>query len=285
MERRLGRGLGSLIGQNDAVEKNIGATRLSVRALRPNPHQPRKAFGPEALDELVQSIKQHGILQPIVVRPSGDTYEIIAGERRWRAAQLANLSEVPVVVRPSVSDAEMLELALVENVQRDDLNAIERAEGFRDLMASLHLTQEQVAQKVGLRRATVANHLRLLDLPPTVQDAVRHGLISMGHARALLGSADATAAIELMQRVARKGLSVRQVEEAVRAKGKARELPATKASEPAWISHLESRLREQLGSKVELRNGPKYRGQITIHYFGRDDLERLIALLAPPAKL
>jgi ParB family chromosome partitioning protein len=253
--------------------------------LRPNPHQPRKAFGPEALDELVQSIKQHGILQPIVVRPSGDTYEIIAGERRWRAAQLANLSEVPVVVRPSVSDAEMLELALVENVQRDDLNAIERAEGFRDLMASLHLTQEQVAQKVGLRRATVANHLRLLDLPPTVQDAVRHGLISMGHARALLGSADATAAIELMQRVARKGLSVRQVEEAVRAKGKARELPATKASEPAWISHLESRLREQLGSKVELRNGPKYRGQITIHYFGRDDLERLIALLAPPAKL
>ncbi len=285
MERRLGRGLGSLIGVTGPLENNLGAIRVPIHALRPNPRQPRKTFGAEALDELVQSVKQHGILQPIVVRPSGESYEIIAGERRWRAAQLAKLIEVPVVVRQGVSDAEMLELALVENVQRDDLDAIERAEGFRALMASLGLTQEQVAQKVGLRRATVTNHLRLLDLPTPVQDSVRQGLISMGHARALLGATDSASAIDLMQRVVRQGLSVRQIEEAVRKKPKARDVKPPKTPGSAWITELEARLRGRLGTKVELRNRAQYRGEITIHYFGREDLERLVAVLAPQSTL
>ncbi len=285
MERRLGRGLGSLIRVNEPFEKNMGVVQVPISALRPNPRQPRKTFGAEALDELVQSVKQHGILQPIVVRTSGESYEIIAGERRWRAAQVAKLSEVPVVVRQDVSDAEMLELALVENVQRDDLNAIERAEGFRALMASLALTQEQVAQKVGLRRATVTNHLRLLDLPSAVQDGVRQGLLSMGHARALLGATDAASALDLMQRIVRKGLSVRQIEAAVRTKAKARSAPTPASKGAAWITELEARLRERLGTKIELRNGAQYRGEITIHYFGRADLERLIAVLAPQTPL
>jgi ParB family chromosome partitioning protein len=152
-------------------------------------------------------------------------------------------------------------------------------------MASLGLTQEQVAQKVGLRRATVTNHLRLLDLPALVQDGVRQGLISMGHARALAGASDSASAIDLMQRTVRKGLSVRQVEEAVRTKAKARVATPPSSHGTAWMTELEARLRERLGTKIELRNGPQYRGAITIHYFGREELERLVAVLAPRTTL
>lgn len=285
MERRLGRGLGALIGQTSPFEYKVGVISIPIKELRPNPHQPRKTFDTETLAELADSVRQHGVVQPIVVRTAGDAFEIISGERRWRAAQLADLTEIPAVVRERVSDAEMLELALVENVQREDLNAIERAEGFQAMMQALALTQEQVALKVGLRRATVANHLRLLDLPAAVQDGVRRGLVSMGHARALLGTPDPATAIDLMQKVVRQGLSVRQVEELVRAKAaatsKSRGVVPAKAREPVWVQELEARMRQHLGTKVELRNGAQYRGQITIQYFGREDLERIASVLAP----
>src|SRR5262249_35963689 len=160
----------------------------------------RRTFDPQALEELASSLKAHGFLQPIVVRRAAGGYEVISGERRLRAAKLADIRDVPVLVRDDVSDRDMLELALVENVQRQDLDAIERAQGFQALMDSLQMTQEQVAVKVGLKRSTVANHLRLLELPEPVQDAIRTGLLSMGHARAMLGVSDRPACLKLMER-------------------------------------------------------------------------------------
>src|SRR5262249_13839390 len=154
--------------------------------IRPNPFQPRRHFDEASLSDLAQSLKTHGVLQPIVVRTSPAGFELIAGERRWRAARIAGLARLPALIRTEVSDREMLELALVENLQREDLDAIERAQGFRAMIQSLSLTQEQVAERVGIQRASVANHLRLLDLPAPVQDAVSKGLLSMGHAKAIL---------------------------------------------------------------------------------------------------
>ncbi|MBM3988030.1 MAG: ParB/RepB/Spo0J family partition protein, partial [Planctomycetes bacterium] len=184
MERRLGKGLSSLLGGR--VE---GATsqELALALIDPNPFQPRVTMDPAGLEELRDSISNHGILQPIVVRKLDGRYQIISGERRWRAARLAGLERIPAVLREVVSDNEMLELALVENVQRRDLDPLERARGFKALMEGLGITQEAVAIKVGLKRATVANHMRLLELPEKVQQAVGKGLLSMGHARALLG--------------------------------------------------------------------------------------------------
>jgi ParB family chromosome partitioning protein len=245
-------------------------------------------FEPEALSELAESIRNHGILQPIVVRASAQGYEIISGERRWRAAKLVGLLTVPVVVRDQVPDDQMLELALIENVQRQELDAIERARGYRQMMVELHITQEDVAQKVGLKRATVANHLRLLDLPPQVQEAVGKGLITMGHARALLGHPDPKLLRGLVERVAREGLSVRQVESLVRQasqRGTSATSPLKAEPPPSWLKELESRLRESLGRKVSLKNGSGYRGQIVLEYYDRGDLDRLCDQLSPPDRL
>lgn len=288
MERRLGRGLGSLLGQLSSAEGHQTPNKLPIEELRPNPHQPRRVFEPEALAELRDSIRNHGILQPIVVRATPAGYEIISGERRWRAAQQAGLLTVPVVVREGVPDDQMLELALIENVQRQDLDAIERARGYRQMIEDLGITQEDVAAKVGLKRATVANHLRLLDLPAPIQEAVGHGLISMGHARAMLGHPDPKRLAALSERIVREGLSVRQVEQLIRdasqpsQKRSARATPGAKA---AWVGELESRMRDTLGRKVTLKNTPGYRGQVVIEYYDRDDLERLCAILAPQAQL
>src|SRR4029079_17464167 len=220
MERRLGRGLGSLLGTSDSFEEQKKAGELPLDAIRPNPHQPRRTFDPVALEELTESIRRHGILQPIVVRASdrdaeGRSFEVVSGERRWRASRMAGRTSIPVTVR-EVDNDQMLELALVENLQRQDLDAIERATGYQQMMKALTITQEQVAEKVGLKRSTVANHLRLLELPAAAQEAVRRNLITMGHARALLGLADATQVMALVERIARQDLSVRDVERLVR---------------------------------------------------------------------
>ncbi len=186
MEKRLGRGLGSLLGTSSPAEAPKATSELAVDQIRPNPFQPRRHFEPSALEELAQSIRQHGLLQPIVVRAAASGFELISGERRLRASKLAGRTTIPAIVRPNVTDKDLLELALVENVQRQDLDAIERALGFRRMQDELAMTQEAVADRVGLKRSTVANHLRLLDLPQTVQEGIAKGLISMGHARALL---------------------------------------------------------------------------------------------------
>jgi ParB family chromosome partitioning protein len=224
-----------------------------------------------------------------VVRPAerdleGRSFEIVSGERRWRASQMAGLSSISASVR-EVDTEQMLELALVENLQRQDLDAIERATGYQQMMKALNVTQEQVAEKVGLKRSTVANHLRLLDLPVPAQDAVRRSLITMGHARALLGLADPARVLGLVERIAREDLSVRDVERLVRDAGRVTNqgkavIPPPSAPAP-WVRELETRLRGQLGTAVQVRNAPGYRGQIVIEYFDRTDLDRLCERLAP----
>lgn len=267
--------------------------------MRPNPFQPRRHFDPEGLEELRSSIQNHGLLQPVVVRRvAGGMFELIAGERRWRAAKLAGLDELPAMVREEVPDRDMLELALVENVQRKSLDAIEKAEGYHAMMRELSLTQEQVADKVGLKRSSVANHLRLLTLPEEVQDAVRTGRLSMGHARTLVGLPDAAEVLSFMNRIETEGLSVRQAEAMVRGDldpvtpvepEVAAESSATPPREivprAPWIADVEERLREHLGTKVEIKNGKEYRGQIVIDYYQREDLDRLIEMLAPRESL
>lgn len=289
MERRLGRGLGSLLGGSDPVEPMKGAQELDIARVRPNPHQPRKTFDPQALEELTQSIRQHGVLQPIVVRPSGSSFEIVSGERRWRASQAAGRLTIPATVRADIRDDQMLELALVENLQRQDLDAMERAHGYRDMMETLQVTQEQVAEKVGLKRATVANHLRLLELPVQAQDAVRKGLISMGHARALIGIPKQERILSLVERIAREDLSVREVERIVREQAKpvSSAPAASAAAHPVlpWVRELEERMREHLGTKAKLQVGPGYRGQIVVEFYNRADLDRLAGLLAPKDEL
>ena len=276
-------------GHNDSI---------SVARIRPNPYQPRKEFDAEGLEELRASIQSHGLLQPIVVRPAADGFELIAGERRWRAARMAGLDVIRAVVRDQVSDRDMLELALVENVQRRSLNPIEKANGYDTMMRELALTQEQVADKVGLKRSSVANHLRLLTLPKIAQDAVSQGRVSMGHARALVGLPNEALVAQLLEQIQKEDLSVRQVEAIVRdsAPGRGTAEPIGTPGHPSeaamdlvpqapWIADLEERLRLSLGTRVQIRNGREYRGQIVIDYYGREDLDRLVPLLAPEQQL
>jgi len=285
MERRLGRGLGSLLSGSDPAPEasDASASRLPLKKIRPNPHQPRTVFDEAALDELRQSLEAHGLLQPIVVRPRADGYEIVSGERRWRAARLAGWQDIPATVRET-SDDEMLELALVENVQRADLDPLERARGYRRMMEELGLTQEAVATRVGLQRSSVTNHLRLLELPDPLQQAIANGLLSMGHAKALLGLPDADAQVALMETTVRDGLSVREVERRVRG---FRSGPATPSGAeapeklPPWARDLETRLRERFGTKVRVEPGPKDRGRIVLEYHDRKTLDRLFAELLP----
>jgi len=277
------------------VQADAQRLEIELDRIQPNRQQPREIFDPEGLEELTSSIREHGVLQPIVVRPNGDGYELVSGERRWRAARTAGLKTIPAVVR-EVADDEMLVLAMVENVQRRDLDPIERARGYRDLMG-LGLTQEQVAAKVGLKRSTVANHVRLLELPEEARQAVSRGLISMGHARALLGLAGSVGILELVQRTVREGLSVRQIEESVRSRTGGAKRPVTKpaAGEPSapqkaedvppWQRELQDRMMRHLGCKVEIRNQAGYRGKIVIDYDDRGDLDRLSEILAPRPKV
>jgi ParB family chromosome partitioning protein len=287
MERRLGRGLGSLLGEVGAVAAGTAETKkwseLPLAAIEPNPFQPRRKIEPGALEELSASIRAHGVLQPVVVRPHGTRYQLVAGERRWRAARLAGLASIPSVIREGVGDQEMLELALVENVQRAELNPIERALGYRQLMQGLSITQEAVATKVGLKRATVTNHLRLLDLPAEAQDAVGEGLIGMGHARALLGLASPGAVGRLLQEIVREDLSVREVERRVRDAGRGRESRVVLKPAPKvpWVRTLESRLRTKLGCQVTIEGAELGRGRIAISFHSREELDRLCERMAP----
>ena len=265
---------------------------LELDTIQPNPHQPRKTFSPAGLEELRRSIINHGVLQPVVVRRQGAGFELVSGERRWRAARMAGLRTIPAVVRPEVSEDEMLELAIVENVQREDLDPIERAKGYHLLMERLGLTQEKVAERVGLKRSTVANHIRLLELPEDIQQGVAQGSLSMGHARALLSIQDRNRLVDLAANVVRNQLSVREVERLAREEktpaGPSAETSPDKVvtpAQPPWVTDLEGRMQEHLGTKVTLKNGEDYRGQIVVHYFDREELERLLTLLAPQQEL
>lgn len=274
--KRLGKGLGALLPDIDVQESDT-VNEVSLEELRPNPYQPRKHFDPEALQELVSSIKEHGIVQPIVVRKSIRGYEIVAGERRFRAAKEAGLSKVPVVVR-EFSDDRMMEIALIENLQREDLNPLEVATAYQKLMNHFSLTQEELAARVGKSRPHVTNFLRLLQLPPEIQEDVSRGTISMGHARALLGLKDRELQKKLAEKVKKEGASVRQLEEWVQ---NIQQVKPKKKKEKTEIhspyKRYEELLRESLNTPVRIRKG-KRKGKIEIEYYSERELERLIEL-------
>ena len=254
--------------------------KLEVSKIRPNPRQPRQSFDEAGLEELARSLKAQGVLQPVVVRPAaGGAYELIAGERRWRAAQRAGIHQIPAIVR-DVSDSHLLQLALIENLQREELNAIEEAEAYRILIEDLQLTQGEIAEHVGKQRATIANALRLLSLPRKVQDLVRGRQISMGHARALLALEDPKLIETLADRIVKVGMSVREVEARAR-RGDPAALPTFRASKPADpnVVAAEETLQRAVGTKVRIRGNGKV-GRVELHYRSAEELDRLYTLLA-----
>lgn len=273
-KRALGRGLGALLPPPDEAPLEGRLREVPVESLRPNPYQPRKRFTPEALEELAQSIRSSGMLQPIVVRPRGEGYEILAGERRWRAAQLAGLDQVPVIVREA-SDAEALEVALVENLLREDLNPLEEADAYHRLLGEFGWTQETLAQRLGRDRSSIANILRLRRLPSVVQDDLRAGRLTMGHARALLGLPGEAAQLRLREQILSSDWSVRATEAGVRAGRRGRSLVRRR---PPDVVALEEELRLALGGRVRVV-GSLARGRIELPYGSTGELERLHARL------
>jgi ParB family chromosome partitioning protein len=273
----LGKGLGALIPDADLQPLQppapSGVIEVPPGAIKPNPHQPRSPISEQDLVELAASIEEHGVIQPLIVTGTPDAYQLIAGERRWRAAQLAGLATVPVVVK-DVSPREMLELALVENIQRSDLNAMEEAVAYQQLIDEFGLTQAQVARRVGKSRVAVANTIRLLKAPRAVQEALLGLKITEGHARALLGLDRAASQEAALKTVLKKSLSVRQTEELVRRLlGAPRKKPPRPAPS-AETRELESRFREALGTRVSLvRSGDS--GRLVIHYYSEEELDAL----------
>jgi ParB family chromosome partitioning protein len=284
----LGKGLGALIPTDDgevAVEEADAHLReISVDQIVPNPYQPRRVFDDEELVSLAASIRAVGVLQPVLVRPAGpDRFELVAGERRWRAAQRAGLRVVPAVVRPT-EDVRSLEQALVENLHRADLNPLEEAAAYQQLISEFDHTQEEVASRVGRSRSTVANTLRLLHLPPELQRHVHDGSLSAGHARALLGCADPVVQERLARRAISEGLTVREVEDAVRraqeteAPGPA-SAPEVAAVRPAAVLELEELLSDLLDTRVHVTVGAK-RGKLVVDFATLEDLERISRVIA-----
>jgi ParB family chromosome partitioning protein len=275
-KRGLGKGLSALIPTPVPESEGGAVQEIGVDEIRPNSLQPRQVFADDKLAEMAESIRAHGILQPVVVRSIVGGYELVAGERRWRAAQMAGVATIPAVVR-ELSEAEMVEIALIENIQREDLNPLEEAEAFRVLISEYGLTQEQLSQRVGKSRSHIANLMRLLNLSPQVQEYVSRGTISMGHARALLALAKPEAQIAACEEILNKGLSVRQTEELLRRP--VRQTPIRKRAAPdPWLRDLEANLEQTLSTKVRIRTSGEG-GRIEIEYFSADELERLIELL------
>lgn len=278
--RGLGKGIGALIPTESAsapVDRASGLLEVPITSIVPNRFQPREHFDEELLTSLTASIRELGILQPILVRDAGDgTYELIAGERRWQAGKRAGLTVVPVVLR-DVDDMSALEQALVENLHREDLNALEEAAAYQQLLDDFSMTHEQIARRVGKSRAAVSNTLRLFQLPPTVQRLVRDGQLTAGHARALLGTPDRTFQEALARKAATSGLSVREVEQAVRRRGSDEDRPSPSPTgnlRPPGLLELEELLSERLATRVNVSMGAK-RGRVVIDFASLEDLERI----------
>ena len=275
----LGRGLGALIPTAAPDQKEettaAGLSKAALTAIQPNPHQPRHHFNEEALAELAASIAEHGLIQPLIVRQTEEgKYTLIAGERRWRAAQLAGLTEAPIVIK-DVSPQDMLELALIENIQRADLNPLEEAAAYQQLIDEFGLTQEKVAQRVGKSRPAVANMVRLLSLPPNVQAAVADGRISGGHARTLVPLPTAEMQTAVMNSIISQELNVRQTEAIVR-KLLAAEPPKLKITPPPQpeLAALETQFQESLGARVKIEKGNKG-GKVVIHFYSDEELQAI----------
>lgn len=289
--RRLGRGLEALLGvpssatasaasPSATADPKDGIRRIPIADIQANPTQPRKSFSDDELAELSASIERHGLLQPVVVRPAGKGFQLIAGERRFRAASRLGWTEIPAVVREA-DDTTLLTLALIENLQRSDLNPMEEAMGYHRLIDEFGLTQQQVAESVGKDRSTVANLLRLLKLPATVRRMVEEGHLSLGHARALLALDDQRAMAELAREVIAHGLSVRDVERRARVSStrSPRKEKDGERAKPAEATKIEQMLRRRLQTDVKLALGVGGKGTITMNFYSADDLERLLDLI------
>lgn len=302
----LGRGLGALLGSKGpgsaapaagapaaadggASETAAGVEQVESKRIQPCSFQPRKDFTDESLNELADSIREQGIVQPLIVRTAGDKFELIAGERRWRAAQLAGLEKVPIVVREA-DDGTVLELALVENLQRENLNPMEEAHGYAQLIENFELTQDQASKRVGKSRAMVANSLRLLRLSDEVQAYLRHGQLSVGHAKVILGVSNPADQNYIAQKTIKDGWSVRHLEDYVshlqpasKNKTGGPRKSTAKATPDAHVQDLETKLRERLGTKVTLRYR-KGKGAVDIKFFSDDELERVLEILGVSAE-
>jgi ParB family chromosome partitioning protein len=280
--KRLGRGLAALIGDDAAEDLVAGDARsyrhIPIELLHANPNNPRKTFREDEIEDLARSLREKGLLQPLVVRPRADgEYEIVAGERRWRAAQRAAFHDVPVIVKP-LSDGEALEIAIVENVQRSDLNAVEEAQGYAQLIERFGYTQQQLADAVGKSRSHIANTLRLLTLPESVRRHILDGSLTAGHARALVA---AEAPGELARKIIALGMNVREAENLARAVGNADMSTARPRQEKsADIKALEQRLTEATGFKVEITDNGRGKGQITVRYKTLEQLEDIVRRLS-----
>ena len=275
----LGKGLDALFMDNETVDSG-GVVTLRLSEIEPNRDQPRKIFSEEALNELADSIREHGVLQPLLVRPlPGGSYQLVAGERRWRASRMAGLQEVPVVIR-EMDEEQAMEIALIENLQREDLNAIEEATGYKQLMERYGMTQEQVAKRVGKSRPAIANALRLLNLPQKVMDMVREGEVSPGHARALLAFDDQDRIVEIAQKVKTGKYSVRDIERMAKNQDEKKEKAAKAPEEPAWggksafLTEMEIAMSMEMGRKVRIiPNGEG--GTLQIQFWDEEDLKSL----------
>lgn len=285
MERKaLGKGINALIpeGQEERSKKIIF---LRLDRIKPNPFQPREDFNPEGMEELVQSIKEKGIIQPILVRPKGDDYELIAGERRLRAANLLNLNEIPAIVK-EVEDRDSLEIALIENLQREELNPIEEAHAFQYLIDKFQLTQEEISEVLGKARVSVTNTLRLLKLPMEIQDEIKNKRISFAHGRALLEIDDVNQQRRLVQEIIAKALSVRELENLLKAR-RPRIMGArlkTKAAIDPYLTIIEEQLQQVLATKIRIIKRKK-RGHILIEFYSQEDLQRIVDKLTKEAKI
>ncbi|ACX68534.1 ParB/RepB/Spo0J family partition protein [Paenibacillus lautus] len=278
MSKRLGKGLDALI-PSLSIHDDDKVVEIPLSQLRANPYQPRKTFNDEAIQELAESIRQHGVIQPIIVRSVLKGYEIIAGERRFRASQYCGKATIPAVVR-SFSDQQVMEIALIENLQRENLNAMEIAVAYQGLMEQFSLTQEELSLKVGKSRSHIANFLRLLSLPEEVKENVSRGTLSMGHARAIVGIKDPILVKQLAKQCVEQEWSVRELEEAVKnldRKPADKAKPKVKNRDP-YIDHLEEDLRERFKTTVKIKHN-KDKGKIELNYYSKQDLERLLELL------
>lgn len=276
MAKRLGKGLGALFNEVESTEDHV-VEMVALKDMRTNPYQPRKTFDADAIEELKVSILEYGIIQPLIVRQSIKGYEIVAGERRFRAAKEAGLTEVPAIVK-EYDDKKMMEIALLENLQREDLTVIEEAEAYKNLMDELGLTQEQLSQKLGKSRSHIANVMRLLSLPEDIILNISNGELSMGHGRALLGLKNKEQLYPLVDKILTNNLNVRQVEMMITELNEAKKKEKQKKKSDPFLESQATKLRDVLGTNVKIQKN-KHKGKIEIEFYNDDDLERLITLL------
>jgi ParB family chromosome partitioning protein len=277
-KKRLGRGLEALIPLDTSDAE--GVVEVKINKIRPNQFQPRRSFDEEKLGELAESIREHGVIQPIVIRKKGEVYEIVAGERRWRASQRVGLTSIPAVIK-EYDDTEMMQIALIENLQREDLNPIEEAMAYRQLMDEFNFTQEMLSQKIGKSRSVIANSVRLLTLPEELQQMISNSLLSSGHARALVAIGDPEKQLKMAREIINNGLTVRDVEKKAKEEKKAVKIRFKSSrglKESPFVLEVEEKLKRSLGTKVKIKSGPK-KGKIEIEFYNDTDLDRIVGTI------